>query len=135
MLGRRVLLVDDDVDVVVTVRAMLEAGGYEVTTAQSAEEALALLPARFDFAILDLMMEESDAGVRVAQELRGQAETRDIPILLLTGAAERTGFRVPVATQEEREWLGVDAWLDKPVTQELLLAEMERLAAARREAP
>ncbi len=124
----RVLLVDDDIDMLIAVKAMLEAAGYAVTAAQGAEEAFALLPDLcVDLAILDLMMEENDSGVQVAQQLRLRPETREIPILLLTSVAEKTGFRVPLQTREEREWLQVDAWLDKPVTPERLLAEMARL--------
>ena len=120
--GKRVLLVDDDEDVLFAVRAMLEAAGHQVTAARGTKEALACLPGlQVDVAIVDLMMEETDSGVQVAQAIRLRPETRDLPILLLTAVTETTGFRVPLETAEEREWLQVDAWLDKPVTAEQLL--------------
>jgi CheY-like chemotaxis protein len=124
---KRALVVDDDLDVVVTVTAVLESAGYAVVSASSAREATALLPSLgpADLAVLDLMMEESDSGVQVAQALRRRPETARLPIVLLTAVAEKTGFRVAVATEEEREWLGVDAWLDKPVSAERLLQVVE----------
>jgi CheY-like chemotaxis protein len=126
---KRALVVDDDLDVVVAVTAVLEAAGYAVLSASSAREAIALLPSLgpVDLAVLDLMMEESDSGVQVAQALRRRPETAQLPIVLLTAVAEKTGFRVAVETGEEREWLGVDAWLDKPVSPERLLQVVERM--------
>ncbi len=119
---KRVLLVDDDEDIILAVQIMLEAAGHEVVVARGAKEAVALLPSlHVDAAIVDLMMEESDSGVQVAQALRLQPHTKDLPIILLTSAAELTGFRVALETQEEREWLHADAWLDKPVSAEALL--------------
>ncbi len=126
---KRALVVDDDLDVVVTVTAVLESAGYEVVSASSAREAIALLPAlgTVDLAVLDLMMEENDSGVQVAQELRRRPDTAQIPIVLLTAVAEKTGFRIGLETEEEREWLGVDAWLDKPVSPQRLLHVVERV--------
>src|SRR5574340_463475 len=126
-MAERVLLVDDDADILITLSAMLTSAGYEVESALGAREALAISAGRrYDLAVMDLMMEESDSGVQVARELRRRPETAGTPIILLTAVAEKTGFRVPLATEEEREWLQVDAWLDKPVTAERLLAEIAR---------
>jgi CheY-like chemotaxis protein len=123
------LVVDDDPDVVVTVTAVLESAGYAVVSASSAHEAIAVLPdlGPVDLAVLDLMMEENDSGVQVAQALRRRPETASLPIILFTAVAEKTGFRVAVETEEEREWLGVDAWLDKPVSAARLLQVVERV--------
>ena len=123
----RALVVDDDADAAAAVQIMLTAIGFAVEVASSAQEAIALLPGRvLDLAVLDLMMEETDSGVQVARALRRTPGNQQTPILLLTAAAEKTGFRVPVDTPEEREWLGVDAWLDKPVTFQALQAAIER---------
>jgi len=125
---RRVLLVDDDVDFLEAVRALLEAHGYQVLAAHSAQEALALLRReRVNVAILDLMMEEPDSGILVAHFLRRQPEMAGIPVILATAVAEKTGFRPSLDDPEEREWLKVDAWVDKPVAPEELLATIERL--------
>jgi len=126
---KRVLLVDDDVDFLDAVKVTLEAAGYEVVSARSAKEALALVrQERVGVAILDLMMEEPDSGVLVAHHLRRQPEMAGIPVILATAVAAQTGFRVALDSPEEREWLKVDAWVDKPVSPEDLLREVERLA-------
>lgn len=125
---RTVLLVDDDRDFLEAVRLVLEAAGHRVLAAHSGEEAIALLRQhRVEVAVLDLMMEEPDAGVRVAHHLRRQPEMAGVPVILATAVTEKTGFRVSLDDPEEREWLQVDAWVDKPVSPEALLREIERL--------
>jgi CheY-like chemotaxis protein len=121
-------MVDDDVDFIDAVRLTLEASGYEVLTANSGEQALALLRDRaVDVAILDMMMEEPDAGAMVAHNLRRRPELAEIPVILVTSVTEKTGYRLPTDAADGREWLGVDVWLDKPVSPEELLRTIERL--------
>jgi CheY-like chemotaxis protein len=128
----RVLLVDDDVDFLNAVRLMLEAAGYDVVSAHTGGEAVKLLrETRVDVAILDLMMEEPDAGIAVAHFLRRQPEMRGIPVILATAVTEKTGFRVSLDDPDDRDWLQVDAWVDKPVDPQVLLAEVRRLSSAR----
>jgi CheY-like chemotaxis protein len=121
-------MVDDDVDFSDAVRMTLEGAGYEVLAAHSAGEAMKLLRGqRIDVAILDMMMEEPDAGAMVAHRLRKQPELREIPVILVTSVTERTGYRVGMDSPEGREWLGVDAWMDKPVDPAELLRTIEAL--------
>jgi CheY-like chemotaxis protein len=126
--GKRVLMVDDDVDFSDAVRMTLEGAGHEVLVAHSADEAMKLVQGRkIDIAILDMMMEEPDAGAMVAHNLRKQPELRNIPVILVTSVTEKTGYRVGTNTAEAREWLGVDAWIDKPVEPAELLRKIEAL--------
>ncbi len=121
----RILIVDDDVDFSAAVSLSLEAAGYEVVSAHSAAEAKELLPGRrFDVAILDMMMEEPDAGAIVANSLRKQPELRDTPVILITSVTEKTGYRM---NEHTRERLGVDEWMDKPVDPVELLHKIEAL--------
>ena len=125
---KRILLVDDDPDFLSALQLTLEAAGYQFLSARTAAEAIPLLRReRVDLAILDLMMEETDSGITVAYQLRRQPEMAKIPVLLVTAVASQTGFRAPLTTPEEREWLKVDAWLDKPIKPERLLEEVKRL--------
>jgi len=126
--GRRVLMVDDDVDFVDAVRLTLEAAGYEVVSANTGEEALALVRERpVDVAILDMMMEEPDAGAMVALGLRRRPEMEKIPVILVTSVTEKTGYRVETDTRQGRKWLGIDVRMDKPVDPRELLRTSERL--------
>ena len=123
--GRRVLMVDDDVDFIDAAKLTLEAAGHEVLSANTAAEALALVrERRVDVAILDMMMEEPDAGAMVADRLRRRPEMERIPVILVTSVTEKTGYRVE---REAREWLGIDVWMDKPVDPQELLRAIESL--------
>ena len=125
---KRVLLADDDADCREALQIVLEASGYKVLSAGTAEEAFSVLTGQtVDIAILDMMMEENDSGAALAHRIRRCPGLAEVPIILVTAVAEKTGFRVPLATRQEREWLGVDAWLDKPVSPDRLLLEVERL--------
>ncbi|GMV06622.1 MAG: hypothetical protein AMXMBFR53_28980 [Gemmatimonadota bacterium] len=111
---RRVLYVEDDPDYREAVRAVLEAAGYDVVEAASAEEGLALFKASPpDAALVDLMMEEVDAGMTLAKELRAAGAT--IPVVLLSSVGD--ALSLELAAEE----LGVAAVLQKPVRQETLL--------------
>jgi CheY-like chemotaxis protein len=129
---RRVLLVDDDIDFLNAVRLTLEAAGYDVVSAHTGEDAIKLLQeAPVDVAILDLMMEEPDSGIAVAHFLRRQPEMGGIPVILATAVTEKTGFRVSLDDPDDRDWLQVDAWVDKPVDPQVLLQEVGRLSGER----
>ncbi len=125
---RRVLLVDDDADFTDAVRLTLEAHGCRVFVAHTREEALQTLrQERVDVAVLDMMMDEPDAGAMLAHSLRRQPELKDIPVVLVTSVREKTGYGPAPGAPEPREWLGVDAWLDKPVSPQALLDTIEGL--------
>jgi CheY-like chemotaxis protein len=85
-MGNRILVVDDNHDIVNIVESWLKANDYEVYTAYSGEEGLEksklLKP---DAVILDIMMPDID-GSSVAAEMKEDPETHQIPVIFLTGA-------------------------------------------------
>jgi CheY-like chemotaxis protein len=111
---RRILYVEDDPDYREAVRAILEAAGYEVVEAVSAEEGLAAFhKSAPDAALVDLMMEEVDAGMTLTKELR--AAGASIPVFLLSSVGD--ALSMERATEE----LGVAAILQKPIRAETLV--------------
>lgn len=122
----RVLIVDDDTDFLLQQRLQLEQAGFEVIEADSHEKARRLLETTpFDVAVVDLMMEELDAGFTLAYEIKRKNPA--IPVIMVTGVAGETGIEFDAATREERSWIKADAFLAKPVRFEQLLREMNRL--------
>mgnify|MGYP001127160991 CR=1 FL=1 len=110
----RILYVEDDPDYREAVRAILEAAGYEVIEAVSAEDGLAAFRnSTPDAALVDLMMEEVDAGMTLTKELR--AAGASIPIFLLSSVGD--ALSLERATEE----LGVAAILQKPIRAETLV--------------
>jgi CheY-like chemotaxis protein len=122
----RVLLVDDDEDFRYQQRVQLEATGFEVVEAPSRAKARELLAsASFDLAVVDLMMEEQDAGFALCRELKQKYP--DVPIIMATAVTSETGLEFDASTSEERSWIKADALLAKPIRFEQLLREINRL--------
>ena len=130
--AQTILIVDDDVDFIATGRAALESAGYRVVAADDAESGFAAAMAeRPGLILLDLMMEETDSGVRLAHQLRREPATKDIPIVILTGVRRATGFDFTPITREDYEWIGADAWVEKPVAPRALAGLAARVLEPR----
>jgi two-component system phosphate regulon response regulator PhoB len=113
--GERVLVVDDEPDIVALVAYHLARSGYRVATASTGPEALSL--ARRDspsLIVLDLML-PGMSGYEVLEQLRADNGTRDVAVLMLTARREETDRIRGLA-------LGADDYLTKPFSpQELVL--------------
>lgn len=114
--GKHVILVlDDDADILESLRVVLEANNYIVVTARSAEEGLrAYKSAEPDLLIVDLMMEEIDAGTSFVTKVRALGNTAPIYVL------SSVGDELNMATDASA--LGLDGVLQKPVDNNFLLS-------------
>jgi two-component system, OmpR family, alkaline phosphatase synthesis response regulator PhoP len=122
----RILLADDDPDYIEINRTILEAHGYVVDEAYTSTEAIEKIKnQKYDMLILDLMMEEKDAGFTVAYAVRENKLTRDLPILMLSSAQEQTGFSFEV--DRDKEWMKVDEFAAKPLKPAELLSKVKEL--------
>ncbi len=125
-MAKKILLVDDDPDFLEINRTILESGGYEIDTAASSREALDKLRSNtYDLLIADLIMEELDAGFSLVYAVREQEATRRMPILMLTSAEEKTGFRFQ--PEKDKEWMRVDDFAAKPLSPAELLRRVALL--------
>lgn len=123
---KKILLVDDDPDFLEINKIILETSGYDIDTAGSSAEALTKVRStHYDLAILDLIMEELDSGFTVAYAIRENEKTRDLPILMLTSAEEKTGFTFELA--KDQEWMKVDDYAAKPLKPAELLQRVQQL--------
>jgi signal transduction histidine kinase/CheY-like chemotaxis protein len=113
--GRRLLVVDDDPRVVDLVRQLLEGEPYEVLAAGDGEEALiAISRERPDIVLLDLLMPRMD-GFAVMEELQKDAESRLIPVIVLTAKtlseAERVALEQRVVKVIQKSGLDRDTFI------------------------
>jgi DNA-binding response OmpR family regulator len=91
MQKKRILIVEDDVDLRRMFRTTLSMAGYDVEEAGDGIEALRMVESRLpDLILLDLVLRALD-GVSVQQELESRALTRQIPIVIVTGSTIDTG--------------------------------------------
>jgi DNA-binding response OmpR family regulator len=116
---RRILLVDDDVAVLLTMKAVLEISGFDVDTAASAREGKSRLRTReYHMVITDMRMESDAAGVEVIQAARSASYHPAVALL--------TAF--PMA-DDDWQGLGADKMLVKPMHTRILLGQIEKLLA------
>jgi len=124
--NKKILLIDDDPDFREINRMVLEASGYQIDEAESVPEALEKIrDGHFDLLIVDLMMEDRDSGFQIAYSVRNDEKTRQLPILMLTSAQEKTGFNFEFS--QDQEWMKVDDFAAKPLKPAELVAKVERL--------
>ena len=122
----KILVVDDDVDLVLQLQVQLEAAGYEVWTAHSQAEAEELLgQKRPNLAVVDLMMEHSDGGFALCYHIKKLDAS--IPVVIVTAVRSETGLEFDAKTEEERSWVKADRVLAKPVRFAQLQREIEEL--------
>lgn len=113
-----ILYVDDDPDYREVMRVILEASGYEMSEASSAEEGLRVYQSRPpDLVIVDLMMEEVDAGTSFVKELRLLGNT--VPIYMLSSVGESMNLSADYMT------LGLAGVFQKPIDRNSLLAVLK----------
>lgn len=88
--GKKILVVDDEPDVVAYVSRFLEDHGLSVTSASNGKEGFAKAKAELpDAIILDIVMPK-DTGVRMYRDLYEDAKTRHIPVIMLTGISQES---------------------------------------------
>lgn len=123
----KILIIDDDPDIVESMRIILESCRHKVKVAKSGAEGLKEAKAeKYDLIILDVMMETMSTGFEVARNLRESRENKNVPILMLTAIKESTGldFNSEVG---DKDWLPVNAYLEKPMKPNELLVKVESL--------
>jgi two-component system alkaline phosphatase synthesis response regulator PhoP len=122
----KILVVDDDPDLLEQVSALMAAEGYEVHQAGGQQEAedklLEVIP---DIAVIDLMMENMDSGFVLCHHIKRLYPST--PVIILTAVRSATGLDFRARSQDAGAWVGADALMDKPARPEQLRAEVRRL--------
>ena len=127
MENAKILIVDDDPDYIDVLKTILESEQYTVVTAGDRTEGMEKIRVeKPDLAILDVMMATWQDGFEMSRQLKKDPQLKDMPVLMLTAVEKRTGIGFK-STAGDPTWLPVDAFLDKPVEPEILLAEVKKL--------
>lgn len=123
----KIVVVDDDEDILQALQAVLESKDYAVITAKNKEDGMrAIAEEKPALAILDVMMGTWQDGFDMAREIKSDSELKDTLILMLTGVEGKTGLEFKSAAGDP-DWMPVEGFLDKPVDSGVLLAEVEKL--------
>lgn len=119
-MSKRVLIVDDERNIVTALEYLLQKNGYEVRVAVTGEEALAQLDAfRPDLVLLDVMMPKV-SGYEVCQRVRSRPQWRDIKIVILSAKGREVEVNKGIS-------LGADLYVTKPFSNTELVAAIDRL--------
>ncbi len=119
---KMVLCIDDDPDVLESLKIVLEANGYGMKAAASAAEGLAAFnDTNPDLVIVDLMMEDIDAGVNFVKDVK--ATGSDVPVYMLSSVGDSMSDTI------DSESLGLSGILQKPIDTKHLLMIVEKATA------
>jgi DNA-binding response OmpR family regulator len=125
-LNKTALIVDDDIDYLTQMKMTVSNFGFDVITAGSQEEAEKLiLTFKPDIAILDLMMENQDSGFVLSYILKKKYP--DVPVIIATAVTAETGFMFGLNSNEEKQWIKADLYLEKGLRSDQLQKEMFKL--------
>lgn len=123
----RVLIVDDEANIVISLEFLMEQAGYTVAVARNGDEALEQIEQfRPDLVLLDVMLPGID-GFDILQRVRQQPEHRNMAIIMLTAKGREVEVTKGLA-------LGADAYITKPFSTRDLLAEVRRHLESNHEA-
>ena len=124
MSQKRVLIVDDDPDIVEAMTVVLETKDYDVQSAHNSEDAAkSIAESTPDLILLDVMMDSPREGFNFSRSIKGNPETAKIPIIMITSVKEKVGIDFKSAAGDE-SWLPVEDFLDKPVEPSVLLKKV-----------
>ena len=120
MKRKRILLVDDEIDIIDILKFHLEKEGYDIITAQKGKEAVERAE-RFvpDLIVLDLMMPELD-GISACRKIKADPITKHIPVIMLTAKSEETDIILGLE-------FGADDYITKPFSARVVVAKVRAL--------
>jgi DNA-binding response OmpR family regulator len=121
-MAQRVLIVDDEQNIVISLEYLMKRAGYEVLTAGDGEEALQMIAAhRPDLVLLDVMMPKRN-GYEVCQRIREHPDWRQMKIIMLSAKGRDVEVSKGVS-------VGADLYLTKPFSNAELVAHVKALLA------
>lgn len=121
-----ILIADDDPDYLFQTVRFLQKAGYKVVSATSQAEAESVIARmRPDLAIFDLMMESDDSGFILCYRIKSRYP--DVPVVIATAVSRETGMTFSLDSEQEREWIRADLYLEKGIRPEQLDQEIMKL--------
>ena len=122
-MAKKVLIADDEPNIVASLEFLMKKGGYEVAVARNGDEALALVESFApDLVLLDVMMPRR-SGYEVCQKMRERAEWRRIKVVMLSAKGREAEVSKGLS-------LGADAYVTKPFSNRELVAQVAELLGA-----
>lgn len=119
-MGKKILIIEDEVELVEMIKMRLEASGYDVISAYDGEDGLDKARKQGpDLILLDLMLPKMD-GYQVCSALKKDKNYSSIPIIMLTARAQKSEMKLGMD-------LGANAYITKPFEPPMLMASIKEL--------
>jgi len=126
--ARRIVVIDDDPDLLEFHRFVLGGAGYDVACFQDGNNALEHMKTTLpDLVITDLMMGTLDAGFTLARRIKEDPNLQAVPVMLITAVESQRGFDFRPRTPEDLAAMHADAFLAKPIDPRTLLDKVGEL--------
>lgn len=132
-MSKRILIIDDDPDVVVFLSTLLQDHGYKTLEAADGQEGLEVTKKeRPDLILMDLMMPQK-SGISLLSELRQDDELKNIPVVMVTGVSGETGIDLEAFFQRasqgntDTQVLKPDGYIEKPIDPDKLIRIVDDL--------
>jgi CheY-like chemotaxis protein len=124
---KKLLIIDDDPDILKSLKVILEDKGFKVLTASNKTDGIEICTAeKPDLIILDIMMDTNLEGYGMLNDFRKDKNLMDIPIVIYSGMAQELGVNFRSAVEDERLFPNV-SFVDKREDIEDLIAEINKL--------
>ena len=124
IIRQRILIADDEPNILVSLEYLMKREGYEVTLARDGDEALAAIVAQRPALVLLEVMMPKKSGFEVCQELRANDAVKDTLVLMLTAKGRDTDIAKGLGS-------GADAYMTKPFSTKELVAKVRTMLEAR----
>ncbi len=129
----KILIVDDDPDIVLFLSTVLKDNGYHTIEATNGQEGLEIVRIEHpDLILLDLMMPKK-SGISLLSDLKNDPDSKKIPIIMVTGVSGETGhdlasfFKGSSTGDQDSKAMIPEGYLEKPVDPEKLLGMVKKL--------
>jgi DNA-binding response OmpR family regulator len=124
---KKVLLIDDDEDLLRSFQVILEYNGFQVVTATDGKIGFAKLKEEHpDLVVLDVMMNSNLEGYNLLHTIKKDTENKKLPIILLTGMRDQLGVNLYSGVEDESLFPNV-RYLDKPIDPLLLVEQIKAM--------
>ena len=113
-MSKKILIIDDDPDIVESMKIVLEKEGYEVISAPNGK--LGLEKARAEkpnMILLDIMMTTRDEGFQISYDLKADEALKNVPVVIISSVAQVTGF--DFNKDKDGDFIPADEYIEKPV--------------------
>ena len=125
---KNILIIDDDVQLVDSVKTFLESIGYQVAYAYQSEQGMELAKdTKPDLILLDVLFAGPPGpdGIEISRRLHQDPVVKDIPVIILSGVKKVLDF--PVKISPDEDYMPVKAFIEKPFKPDELLVEIQKV--------